>query len=92
MEAERVSGEADQRAARKTWTRKVVPQLRGGGLLFWAKMMSLAARSGALSPYMQATKHTVKSLTIPGAKQLVPAAGKGELRTCLVTLVLSCVM
>lgn len=40
-------------------------------------MMSIAARSGALSPYLQATKHT-KSLLFPGAKELVPAAGKTE--------------
>ncbi|XP_041795386.1 cytochrome b-c1 complex subunit Rieske, mitochondrial-like isoform X1 [Chelmon rostratus] len=39
-------------------------------------MMSIAARSGALSPYLQATKHTTKSLVFPGAKELLPAAGK----------------
>uniref|UniRef100_A0A3B4X9T7 Cytochrome b-c1 complex subunit Rieske, mitochondrial n=1 Tax=Seriola lalandi dorsalis TaxID=1841481 RepID=A0A3B4X9T7_SERLL len=41
-------------------------------------MMSIAGRSGALSLYSQATKHTVKSLVFPGAKDLVSAAGKGE--------------
>lgn len=41
-------------------------------------MMSMAARPGALSPYLRATKHTVKSLLCPRAKELVPAAGKGE--------------
>ncbi|XP_026167366.1 cytochrome b-c1 complex subunit Rieske, mitochondrial-like [Mastacembelus armatus] len=43
-------------------------------------MMSIAARSGALSPYLQATKHTVKSLVLPGAKDLVPAAASGATR------------
>ncbi|KAF3854524.1 hypothetical protein F7725_022579 [Dissostichus mawsoni] len=39
-----------------------------------SKMMSIAARSGAITPYMQATKQTVKSLLSPGVKTLVPAA------------------
>ncbi|XP_029289322.1 cytochrome b-c1 complex subunit Rieske, mitochondrial-like [Cottoperca gobio] len=43
-------------------------------------MMSIAARSGALSPYMQATKQTVKSLVSPGAQHLVPAAAPGGIR------------
>lgn len=43
-------------------------------------MMSIAARCGALSPYLQATKHTAKNLVFPGAKELVPAAGKAEER------------
>lgn len=55
------------------------PQLPGGGFLFWANMMSIAARCGALSPYLQASKHTVQGLALPGAKELVPAAaGKAE--------------
>ncbi|XP_069561348.1 cytochrome b-c1 complex subunit Rieske, mitochondrial-like [Brachyistius frenatus] len=43
-------------------------------------MMSLAARTGAMSPYFQATKSTVKSLVFPGAKELVPAAALGGIR------------
>lgn len=41
-------------------------------------MMSLAARCGALSPYLQATKHSAKNLVFPGVKELVPAAGKAK--------------
>ncbi|XP_047452144.1 cytochrome b-c1 complex subunit Rieske, mitochondrial [Mugil cephalus] len=43
-------------------------------------MMSLASRSGALSPYLTATKQTIKSLVVPGAKELVPAAAPGAVR------------
>ncbi|XP_073328054.1 cytochrome b-c1 complex subunit Rieske, mitochondrial-like [Pagrus major] len=43
-------------------------------------MMSMAARPGVLSPYLQATKHAVKSLLCPGAKELVPAAAPATVR------------
>ncbi|TMS05295.1 Cytochrome b-c1 complex subunit Rieske, mitochondrial [Larimichthys crocea] len=43
-------------------------------------MMSIAGRPGALSPYLQATKHTAKSLLLPGATELVPAAAPGGIR------------
>ncbi|KAE8296544.1 Cytochrome b-c1 complex subunit Rieske, mitochondrial [Larimichthys crocea] len=43
-------------------------------------MMSIAGRPGVLSPYLQATKHTAKSLLLPGATELVPAAAPGGIR------------
>ncbi|XP_018519580.1 cytochrome b-c1 complex subunit Rieske, mitochondrial [Lates calcarifer] len=43
-------------------------------------MLSIAARSGVLSPYLQTTKHAVKSVVFPGAKELVPAAAPGGTR------------
>ncbi|XP_056272893.1 cytochrome b-c1 complex subunit Rieske, mitochondrial-like [Pseudoliparis swirei] len=39
-------------------------------------MMSVSARAGALSPYLQATKQTVKSLRSLAAKGLVSSAAK----------------
>lgn len=39
-------------------------------------MMSLAGRTGAVTPYLKATKHTFKNLVLPGGKELVAAAGK----------------
>ncbi|XP_067357451.1 cytochrome b-c1 complex subunit Rieske, mitochondrial-like isoform X1 [Channa argus] len=41
-------------------------------------MLSTAARFGPLSLHVQATKHTVKTRVFPGAKELLPAAGKTE--------------
>uniref|UniRef100_A0A3Q3EQK4 Ubiquinol-cytochrome c reductase, Rieske iron-sulfur polypeptide 1 n=1 Tax=Labrus bergylta TaxID=56723 RepID=A0A3Q3EQK4_9LABR len=49
-------------------------------------MMSIAARPGALSPYLQATKLSVKSLLAGGAKQLLPAAGKDKVASGAVRL------
>ncbi|XP_031713656.1 cytochrome b-c1 complex subunit Rieske, mitochondrial-like [Anarrhichthys ocellatus] len=43
-------------------------------------MMSMSARAGALSPYLQATKQTVKSLRSSAAKDLVPSAAPGGIR------------
>ncbi|GAA6215932.1 cytochrome b-c1 complex subunit Rieske, mitochondrial-like [Lates japonicus] len=43
-------------------------------------MLSIAARSGVLSPYLQTTKHAVKTLVFPGAKELVPASAPGGTR------------
>ncbi|XP_049429394.1 cytochrome b-c1 complex subunit Rieske, mitochondrial-like [Epinephelus fuscoguttatus] len=43
-------------------------------------MMSIAARPGVLSPYMQATKHIVKRLVSPGAKDAVSASAAGGIR------------
>ncbi|XP_051238777.1 cytochrome b-c1 complex subunit Rieske, mitochondrial [Dicentrarchus labrax] len=43
-------------------------------------MMSIAARTGALSPYLRATQHTTKSLLSPGTKELVPVAAPGGIR------------
>ncbi|CAG5958317.1 unnamed protein product [Menidia menidia] len=45
-----------------------------------AKMMSAVVRHGVLSPYYQATKHTVKSLVFPGAAELFPAAAPAGTR------------
>lgn len=47
--------------------------------------MSLAARCGVISPYIQTTKHKAKNLVIHGAKEWVPAAGK-DLQVDLVVL------
>uniref|UniRef100_A0A3B3VNK2 Cytochrome b-c1 complex subunit Rieske, mitochondrial n=1 Tax=Poecilia latipinna TaxID=48699 RepID=A0A3B3VNK2_9TELE len=41
-------------------------------------MMSTVIRPGVFSSYYQVTKHGVKSLVLPGAKELLPAAGKDE--------------
>lgn len=43
-------------------------------------MMSLATRCGALSPYLQATKHKAKNIVLPGVKEFVPTAGKAKHR------------
>ncbi|XP_034734337.1 cytochrome b-c1 complex subunit Rieske, mitochondrial-like [Etheostoma cragini] len=43
-------------------------------------MMSVAARSGALVPYLHSTKHAVKSLLTPGVKQCVPIPAPGGIR------------
>ncbi|TNN67967.1 Cytochrome b-c1 complex subunit Rieske, mitochondrial [Liparis tanakae] len=43
-------------------------------------MMSVSARAGALSPYLQATKQTVKSLRSLAAKGLVSSAAPGGIR------------
>lgn len=40
--------------------------------------MSTVIRPGVFPPYYQVTKHGVKSLVFPGAKELLPAAGKDE--------------
>lgn len=80
VKAVRVSGKADLSGARKICIRKVVSPTAGLKSLFLAKMMSIASRSGAFSPYLQATKHTVKSVVFSGAKELVPVAGKAEKR------------
>ncbi|XP_068595637.1 cytochrome b-c1 complex subunit Rieske, mitochondrial [Brachionichthys hirsutus] len=40
-------------------------------------MLSMAARFGGLSPYLQTTKHRVKNLVFPGAKELVRIAAPG---------------
>lgn len=77
---DRVSGRADWGGARQICKRKVVPAVAGGNLSFWANMMSLATRCGALSPYLQATKHKAKNLVLPGVKEFVPTAGKAKHR------------
>lgn len=38
--------------------------------------MSISGRYGALAPILQATKQPVKSLVLPGAQELLTAAGK----------------
>uniref|UniRef100_A0A672H880 Cytochrome b-c1 complex subunit Rieske, mitochondrial n=1 Tax=Salarias fasciatus TaxID=181472 RepID=A0A672H880_SALFA len=46
-------------------------------------MMSITSRSGAFSPYLQAAKHSVKSLVLPGTKEPLAAAGKIGVMFCV---------
>lgn len=52
----------------------------GGGLSQVAMIVSVAARSGALAPYLLGAKHTAKCLMFPGVKGLMPAAAPGGIR------------
>lgn len=44
--------------------------------------MSITARPGAFPPFLQTTKHALKTLMSPGAKE-VAVAGKAQWRTLL---------
>lgn len=41
-------------------------------------MLSLASRCGVISPYLNATKQTAKSLKFSGVQKSVSAAGKAK--------------
>lgn len=45
--------------------------------------MSITARPGVFPPFLQTTKHALKTLMSPGAKEVAVVAGKAQWRTLL---------
>lgn len=45
--------------------------------------MSITARPGAFPPFLQTTKHALKTLMSPGAKEVAVVAGKAQWRALL---------